>query len=74
MTTPYLCFHYLSYFLFINHIAASASVFCLILTLVGQGTQSAQNRKLYMNIICRQNIHTCIIYLASLLVLLSIAK
>ena len=60
-----------AYILCINHIAASTSVFCLILTLVGQGTYSTQNRKLYMNIICRQNIHTCIIYLATLLVILT---
>ena len=72
MTTPYLCFLYLSYILCIKHIATSASVFCLILTLVGHGTHSTQNRKLYMNIISRPNIHTFIIYLASLLVILTV--
>ena len=69
MTTPYLCFLYVSYILCINHIAA---VFCLILTLVGQRTHSTQNMKLYMNVISRQNIHTFIIYLASLLVILTV--
>ena len=60
------------YMLCINHIAASTSVFCLILNLVGQGTHSTQNRKPYMNIISRQNKHTFIIYLASLLVILTV--
>ena len=67
-----LTFSYLSYILCINHIAASTSVFCLILILVGQGTHSTQNRKLSMNIISRQNVHTYIIYLASLLVILTV--
>ena len=60
MTTAYFCFRYLSYILCINHITASASVFYLILTLAGQGTHSTQNRKLYINIVSRQNIHTFI--------------
>ena len=72
MTAPYLCFLYLTYILCINHIAASTSVFCLIFTLAGQETHSTQNRKIYMNITCRQNIHTFIIYLASLLVILTV--
>ena len=61
-----ILFLYLSYISCLNHIAASTSVFCLILTFVGQAFNSKQetlHEHYPGNIISRQNIHTFIILL-----------